>query len=102
MLTNKGDKFGGYNALRPLRVSLETGALLSETPFTVGNTIFASKEITAGYSGAFAFAEQYQTKAPFFNSYSTIGASEYHPVIKQVATITSKNSYAFSMGSLVC
>ncbi|WP_155033496.1 phage tail-collar fiber domain-containing protein [Enterobacter ludwigii] len=101
MLTNKGDKFGGYNALRPLRVSLETGALLSETPFTVGNTIFASKEITAGYSGAFAFAEQYQTKAPFFNSYSTIGASEYHPVIKQVATITSKNSYAFSMGSLV-
>ncbi|NTZ45230.1 phage tail protein [Lelliottia aquatilis] len=27
MLTNKGDKFGNYNALRPFRVSLETGAV---------------------------------------------------------------------------
>ena len=101
MLTNKGDAYGAYNALRPLRVSLETGALQSETPFTVGNTIYATKEITAGYSGAFAWVEQYKTKAPFFNSYSTTGASEYHPVIKQQATIASKNSWAFSFGSLV-
>ncbi|WP_240512421.1 phage tail protein [Enterobacter hormaechei] len=101
MLTNKGDAYGAYNALRPLRVSLETGALQSETPLTVSNTIYASKEITAGYSGAFAWAEQYKTKAPFFNSYSTTGASEYHPVIKQQATIASKNSWAFSFGSLV-
>ena len=101
MLTNKGDAYGAYNAIRPLRVSLETGALQSETPLTVGNTIYASKEITAGYSGAYAWAEQYKTKAPFFNSYSTTGSSEYHPVIKQQATITGKNSWAFSMGSLV-
>ncbi|KLF82383.1 hypothetical protein YA43_12970 [Enterobacter hormaechei subsp. steigerwaltii] len=101
MLTNKGDAYGAYNALRPLRVSLETGALQSETPLTVGNTIYASKEITAGYSGAFAWVEQYKTKAPFFNSYSTTGASEYHPLIKQQATIASKNSWAFSFGSLV-
>ncbi|EOZ9390803.1 phage tail protein [Enterobacter cancerogenus] len=101
MLTNKGNAYGGYNALRPLRVSLETGALQSETPLTVGNTIYASKEITAGYSGVFTWAYQYSTKAPFFNSYSTTGTSEYHPVIKQLATIASKNSYAFSMGSLV-
>lgn len=101
MLTNKGDAYGAYNALRPLRVSLETGALQSETPLTVGNTVYASKEITAGYSGAFAWVEQYKTKAPFFNSYSTTGASEYHPVIKQQATIASKNSWAFSFGSLV-
>ncbi|MEP9184697.1 phage tail protein [Enterobacter ludwigii] len=101
MLTNKGDAFGAYNAIRPLRVSLETGALQSETPLTVGNTIYASKEITAGYSGAYAWAEQYKTKAPFFNSYSTTGSSEYHPVIKQQASITGKNSWAFSMGSLV-
>ncbi|CZZ44738.1 Tail Fiber protein [Enterobacter hormaechei] len=101
MLTNKGDAYGAYNAIRPLRVSLETGALQSETPLTVGNTISASKEITAGYSGAFAWTEQYKTKAPFFSSYSTTGTSEYHPVIKQQATITSKNSWAFSMGSLV-
>jgi len=93
MLTNKGDAYGAYNALRPLRVSLETGALQSETPLTVSNTIYATKEITAGYSGAFAW--------PFFNSYSTTGASEYHPVIKQQATIASKNSWAFSFGSLV-
>lgn len=101
MLTNKGDAYGAYNALRPLRVSLETGALQSETPLTVGNTIYASKEITAGYSGAFAWVEQYKTKAPFFNTYSTTGASEYHPVIKQQATIAGKNSWAFSLGSLV-
>ncbi|MEC5446151.1 phage tail protein [Enterobacter hormaechei] len=101
MLTNKGDAYGAYNALRPLRVSLETGALQSETPLTVSNTIYAAKEITAGYSGAFAWVEQYKTKAPFFNSYSTTGASEYHPVIKQQATIASKNSWAFSFGSLV-
>ena len=101
MLTNKGDAYGAYNALRPLRVSLATGALQSETPLTVSNTIYATKEITAGYSGAFAWAEQYKTKAPFFNSYSTTGASEYHPVIKQQATIASKNSWAFSFGSLV-
>ncbi|WP_241213682.1 phage tail protein [Enterobacter ludwigii] len=101
MLTNKGDAYGAYNALRPLRVSLETGALQSETPLTIGNTIYASKEITAGYSGNYGWANQYSTKAPFFNSYSTTGASEYHPVIKQQATITGKNSWAFSMGSLV-
>ncbi|MEL1256883.1 phage tail protein [Enterobacter hormaechei] len=101
MLTNKGDAYGAYNALRPLRVSLETGALQSETPLTVGNTIYASKEITAGYSGAFAWVEQYKTKAPFFNTYSTTGASEYHPVIKQQATIAGKSSWAFSLGSLV-
>lgn len=101
MLTNKGDAYGAYNALRPLRVSLASGAVASETPFSVTNTITASKEITAGYSGSFAWVEQYKTKAPFFNSYSTTGASEYHPVIKQQATIPSKNSWAFSMGSLV-
>ncbi|MEX0575239.1 hypothetical protein ABZE59_008365, partial [Enterobacter cloacae subsp. cloacae] len=101
MLTNKGDAYGNYNSLRPLRVSLETGALQSETPFTVGNTIFATKEITAGYAGALAWAEQYKTKAAFFNSYSTTGASEYHPALKQQASIAGVNSWAFSMGSLV-
>lgn len=101
MLTNKGDAYGNYNALRPLRVSLETGALQSETPFTVGNTIYATKEITAGYSNSFAWAEQYKTKAPFYNIYSTTGSSEYHPALKQQASITGINSWAFSMGSLV-
>lgn len=101
MLTNKGDAYGSYNALRPLRVSLETGALQSETPLTVGNTIYASKEITAGYSGVYAWAEQYKTKAPFYNIYSTTGSSEYHPVVKQLASIQNVNSWAFSMGSLV-
>lgn len=101
MLTNKDDAYGSYNALRPLWINLATGALQSGTPLTVSNTINASKEVTAGYSGTFAWVDQYKTKAPFFNSYSTSGASEYHPVIKQQATIASRNSYAFSMGSLV-
>ncbi|WP_368766597.1 pyocin knob domain-containing protein [Enterobacter hormaechei] len=101
MLTNKDDAYGSYNSLRPLWVNLATGALQSGTPLTVSNTINADKEITAGYSGAFAWVEQYKTRAPFFNAYSTSGESEYHPVIKQQATIASRNSYAFSMGSLV-
>ncbi|WP_205733740.1 pyocin knob domain-containing protein [Enterobacter hormaechei] len=101
MLTNKDDAYGSYNSLRPLWVNLATGALQSGTPLTVSNTINADKEITAGYSGAFAWVEQYKTRAPFFNAYSTSGASEYHPVIKQQATIASRNSYAFSMGTLV-
>jgi hypothetical protein len=101
MLTNKGDAYGAYNALRPLWVNLTTGALQSGTPLSVNNTIDAGKEITAGYSGIFGWANQYSTKAPFFNSYSTTGASEYHPVIKQMASITGKNSWAFSMGTLV-
>lgn len=101
MLTNSGDAYGNYNSLRPLRVTLDTGAVVSETPFTVTNTITASKEITAGYNGPYAFAEQYRTKAPFFNSYVTSGVSEYHPLVKQQATITGKNSWAFTLGTLV-
>ncbi|EOZ4765668.1 phage tail protein [Enterobacter hormaechei] len=107
MLTNAGDSLGSYNSLRPLYVNLTTGALQSGTPLSVYNTITASEEITAGkgmvagYSGPFAWAEQYKAKAPFFNAYSTTATSEYHPVIKQQATIVSKNSWAFSMGSLV-
>lgn len=101
MITNKGDKFGGYNSLRPLWVNLETGGLNSATPLSVNNTIYAGQEITAGYRGYYAWAEQYNTKAPFYNVYSTTGASEYHPVVKQLATIQGVNSWAFSMGSLV-
>ncbi|WP_336215140.1 phage tail-collar fiber domain-containing protein [Enterobacter sp. P82] len=101
MLTNKDDAYGSYNALRPLWVNLETGSLQSGAPLTVNNTINAGKDITAGYSGAYAWAEQYTAKAAFYNSYSTTGTSEYHPVIKQQATVTGKNSWAFSMGSLV-
>ena len=92
MLTNKDDAYGSYNSLRPLWVNLATGALQSGTPLTVSNTINADKEITAGYSGAFAWVEQYKTRAPFFNAYSTSGASEYNPVIQQQATIASRNS----------
>jgi len=101
MITDKGDAYGAYNSLRPLWVSLATGALNSATPLTVSNTIYAGKEITAGYSGAFAWAEQYKTKAAFFNAYSSTGTSEFHPVVKQLATIAGKNSWAFSMGSLI-
>lgn len=101
MLTDKGDAYGAYNSLRPLWISLATGGLNSATPLTVSNTIYAGKEITAGYSGAFAWAEQYKTKAPFFNAYSSTGTSEFHPAVKQLATIAGKNSWAFSMGSLI-
>lgn len=101
MLTNKGDVYGSYNTLRPLWINLATGSLQSGTPLSVNNTINAGKEITAGYSGSLAWADQYKNKAPFFHTYSTTGGSEYHPAIKQLATVTGKNSWAFSMGTLV-
>ncbi|QGG11403.1 phage tail protein [Enterobacter cancerogenus] len=95
MMTDKGDPRGNYNALRPLTVNVATGAVSIGTPLTVNN------EITSSYNETFAWADQYKTKAPFYNAYSTTGTSEYHPLIKQNATITGKNSYAFSMGTLV-
>lgn len=102
MLTNKGDAYGSYNSLRPFRVSLSTGAVQIETPLSVVNTIYADKDVTAGYSDSFMWTQQYNTKAPFYNSYSAASdASEYHPVVKQRASIAGVNSWAFSMGSLV-
>jgi len=82
-------------------VDLATGDITIGTPLSVSSTITAAKEVTAGYGGSFGWADQYKTRAPFYNAFATSGTSEFHPVIKQQATITGKNSWAFSMGAMV-
>ncbi|MFZ4217078.1 tail fiber protein [Enterobacter ludwigii] len=57
-------------------------------------------EITGAYKGTFMWTDQYNTRAPFYQDYTSSGTSEYHPVIKQRARLSS-NAWAFSMGSLI-
>lgn len=63
-------------------------------------TLVCPGEVTGAYSGTFAWADQYGTKAPFYQDFTSAGASEYHPLIKQRARLSS-NAWAFSMGVLV-
>ncbi|MTD37812.1 hypothetical protein GIX45_04015 [Erwinia sp. CPCC 100877] len=56
------------------------------------------REITGSYTGNQAFAQQYSTKAAFYNEV-TGGNSDYHPIIKQKVT-NSKSSWVFSNGAL--
>lgn len=56
--------------------------------------------ITGVYTESAAWADQFRTKAPFFDDYTSTAGSAYRPVIKQRATTTG-NSWAFSMGTLL-
>ena len=56
--------------------------------------------ITGVYKESSSWADQYSTKAPFYDDYTSTAGSAYRPVIKQRATTTG-NSWAFSMGTLV-
>ena len=94
MLTNSGDAYGSYNNLRPLRVSLATGGVVFE------QDVNAISGFTAGYKQSFAFAEQYNTRAAYYEDFSSTGTSEYHPLIKQRARL-SNNAWVFSMGTLI-
>ncbi|WP_449543659.1 phage tail protein [Enterobacter ludwigii] len=57
-------------------------------------------EITGAYKGTFAWADQYNTRAPFYHDFTSVGASEYHPLIKQRARL-SNNAWVFTQGVLV-
>ncbi|EOI8093863.1 phage tail protein [Cronobacter sakazakii] len=100
MLTNKGDAFGKYNDLRPLRVGLDNGGVGIGTPLYVDNTLTVSKNVTATYSGSYAFSSQFATGAAFYESFSTGEGSEFHPVLKQKAVINNQITRAFSFGTL--
>lgn len=56
-------------------------------------------EITGAYTGGDSWGAQYNSKAPFYNLFSSSGNSDYHPLIKQKGT-TSSNSWAFSQGMM--
>lgn len=55
--------------------------------------------ITGIYNESPAWADQYSTKAPFYDDYTTANPSAFRPVVKQRA-VTSGGSWAFSMGTL--
>lgn len=56
--------------------------------------------VTADYAESLTYRDQWKTKAPFFNEFSSSGASEYHPLVKQKVTVGDK-SYVASLGWLV-
>ncbi|ELY4662264.1 phage tail protein [Cronobacter muytjensii] len=100
MLTDKGDQFGNYNDLRPFRVDLAKGNVAIGTPLYVASTIQADKGVQSGYVGSYAFTAQFETGAAFYETFNTTGVSEFHPLLKQKATITNKAAWAFTFGSL--
>ncbi|MGN5575190.1 hypothetical protein VF709_20890, partial [Enterobacter sp. Lyrl_3] len=57
-------------------------------------------EITGAYTGTFMWNDQYNTKAPFYHDFTSVGTSEYHPLIKQRARLSS-NAWVFTQGVLV-
>ncbi|MEI9743576.1 phage tail protein [Enterobacter ludwigii] len=57
-------------------------------------------EITGAYKGTFMWNDQYNTKAPFYHDFTTAGTSEYHPLIKQRARLSS-NAWVFTQGVLI-
>jgi hypothetical protein len=68
--------------------------------FDEDGTFFCPGEIVGAYKGNFSWNNQFNTRAPFYHDFSSAGSSEYHPLIKQRARLSS-NEYAFSMGALV-
>ena len=109
LLTNAGDPFGNWNALRPILFENTTGRVtLGEGVNVTGagintNLLNSTGTITARNAGPFAFAEQYNSVASSYfeeiiNLDSTI--SEYHAMIKQ--RISAPNAAAsISMGTLI-
>ncbi len=92
MLTNKGDKFGGYNDLRPLSVNLTSGnvnmghALWVERTVSSRAHIASTKDIVPEGSGS--FAAQLDTAAPFHQQRFdwTVGTGgHYVPIAKGVS-----------------
>ena len=100
MLTDNGDPYGSYNGLRPFRVDLAKGNVSIGTPLYVASTIQADKGVQSGYVGSYAFSAQFATGAAFYETFNTTGVSEFHPLLKQKATITNKAAWSFSYGSL--
>lgn len=59
-----------------------------------------SGEITGAYTQSLAWADQYNTRAPFYDDYSSPAFSAYRPLIKQRVQ-TTNNAWAFSQGTLL-
>ncbi|AHY05782.1 phage tail protein [Serratia plymuthica] len=92
MLTNKGDKFGGYNNLRPLYVNLMSGnvnmghALWVEKNVSSRAHIALTKEATPEGSGS--FSAQLDTAAPFHQQrfdWTVNTGGLYVPIVKGVS-----------------
>lgn len=59
-----------------------------------------SGEITGAYNQSLAFADQYSTRAPFYDDFVSPAYSAYRPLIKQRVQ-TTNNAWAFSQGTLL-
>lgn len=74
-----------------------TAADVSALPLAGGAM---SGEITGAYTQSLAFADQYSTRAPFYDDFVSPAYSAYRPLIKQRVQ-TTNNAWAFSQGTLL-
>lgn len=61
---------------------------------------YSACPVKASYPGPFAFAEQYNSSAAFYEDVKTSGTSEFHPLVKQRLQ-ASTNAYSYSFGTLI-
>ncbi|WP_140920160.1 phage tail-collar fiber domain-containing protein [Limnobaculum xujianqingii] len=77
---------------------LLTAPDVNAVPADVGGSF--GGEISATYKNGLSFAEQYMTKAAFYNDVSRPPASEFWPVLKQRFHIPGFSAYVYSLGAL--
>lgn len=64
-------------------------------------TLTAGGQVTASWSGSFAFATQNSTGAPFYHSYSSGGTDEFHQLVKIRGTPSSGTHWTSTFGQLL-
>lgn len=57
-------------------------------------------ELTGTYNGPQTFAQQYDSKAAFYDVFSTSSPSAFSPILKQRFTINDHSSWAMSFGAM--
>lgn len=56
--------------------------------------------VSATYTESYAFVDQYETKAPFYNDVIRNPNSEFHPILKQRFHIPGHSAYSYAFGVL--
>jgi hypothetical protein len=103
----------GDGGVEPIYVRQYTGAPLTGTVVrtltlldasgntSVPGTFTTGGQITAPWSGGYAFSNQNSNGAPFYNAYSSSGTSEFHPLVKIRGTPSSGTHWTSSFGQLL-
>ncbi|MEO9497572.1 MAG: pyocin knob domain-containing S74 family peptidase [Vibrio splendidus] len=68
--------------------------------FDINAALTRGTTFVGKYAEGFGYADQFNTKAPFFDQFTTAGTSEYHPLIKQKVK-SGAAEYTYSFGTLI-